>query len=169
MKLSLESGWLNAQLEFRRRHSSLSNMNDWAKNAADKLKAQRHAKAIADEKFVQEQRIKEARGAPLWDEVREAVRAKCDAFNLEMGETILHFRVTATPTIQVDANENSLIAEFKANQNAAKWSIVPTGGHGEWELDVYSAKPVFIEMQMPRHKVDPEKMATTMLDALLRQ
>jgi len=53
-------------------------MTDWADATAAKLRKRQDAENIKDAKFVEQQRIKNAGGIPLWHQVREEVKKHCE-------------------------------------------------------------------------------------------
>src|ERR1700682_616920 len=113
-------------------------MNDWADMTAAKLRAQHQEKMLQDAKFVEQQRIKKARGAPLWTEVRNSVKQNCDALNLNMKRNVLAFEVVPNTEISVRADVGGkhlwLKAEFDEAQGVLQWTCGDRGD--KWELMV---------------------------------
>lgn len=117
-------------------------MNDWADAAAAKLRDKEEGQRIKDAKFVEEQRIKKARGTPLWHEVRKLVKQNCEDINRNMGRVVLTFEVVPNSEISIRADIGGkhewVKASFDENQGLLEWnsdnkwfvSVTENGGIG---------------------------------------
>ena len=107
---------------------------------ASVLQHDEHMRAIADEKFVEQQRLKRANGNGLWLELREAIVTECNDLNREMGKTIARIDETASHTLKVRTTlegqprvlvvvyeKEGLYVDWTCEQRGAHWHIVTMG------------------------------------------
>lgn len=143
-------------------------MTDWADATAAKLRQREDEQKLKDAKFVEQQRIKNAAGIPLWREVREQVKNNCESLNLNMRKAILAFEVVPNTELSVRADLGGshrwIKARFDADQSELQWEC---GARKEkWYLMVNpDGRVVFAwGMGIP---TTPGAIATQLLNTLL--
>ena len=145
-------------------------MNDWADYALGKLQQQRENQRLKDQKFVEKQKLKKARGIPLWQQTREAVKNNCEALNTKSGENLLAFEVTNNMELSVRSLAGQEVRELHANFDGDLGKLIWTSGAktGSWELAVSEESgDVYFQQSWALPPATPAKMAKEMLDALL--
>ena len=127
-------------------------MTDLAKIISARLRATNQAQTLQDEKFVEQQRLKRANGNGVWQEVREAVIAHCDAVNREMGAKVAIVEPTASSQLRIRALLNAssvriLRAEYFTEQLQMHWECEDR--HGHWHLATMgNGRVTFVRGQM---------------------
>lgn len=103
---------------------------------AASLQRDEKMRAIADEKFVEQQRLKRANGNGLWLELREAIVTECNDLNREMGKTITRIDETASHTLKVrtilEGRPRILVLVYEKEGLYVDWSCEQRGAH--WHI-----------------------------------
>jgi hypothetical protein len=145
----------------------LERMGDWADDVLRKLQQKRAVEHIRDEKFVEQQRIKRAKGVPLWNDVKGKIKARVYALKEKSGEDILVIQSDQPNEITVRnevADGLLLLVKFSPESNAIEWSCGNEDKNG-WELVVADdGRAVFHWGMVP---TTPDSIAHQMLNALL--
>jgi hypothetical protein len=147
-------------------------MSTWAKNAASKLKAQEQAKAIADAKFVEEQKLKRAKGEPLWEELKRILRAECEELNLEMHREVLQIDRVPSAYFGIGTDlgrgQRKVSIEFVAEQNLIKWHSIPDFGEGIWDMQAVNDGSLVFTLGPPMYQqTTANEISHKLLDILL--
>ncbi len=79
----------------------MADHSKWAKKASDDLKLRLKQQQQQQEAFVATRKLIEAEGPRLWAELRECLKQKCEAFNVEFGEERLMFEVVPSSTVRI--------------------------------------------------------------------
>ena len=142
-------------------------MNDWSDYALARLQKQREDQRMKDEKFLEQQRIKKAFGAPLWHELRQMIVENVIAFNAKVNNTLLVFEVTEDSELSVrskiDGNIRRLHASFDDEVSRLSWECATKSG--QW--DVAATDEGGVRFEWGSTAITPASIAEQMLDALL--
>lgn len=142
-------------------------MTEWAKGAADAIRAKQQAEIEKDKKFNEEQKLKREQGPQLWAEIKKWVTENCDSLNAEMESKILLYENTVSDSIRVQhlGTNDLLEANYKSDMFTLMWQIAQKAS-GRYILEVKEGKLGFFEGDM-RRTVD--FIGSQMLNHLLRQ
>jgi hypothetical protein len=142
-------------------------MSDWSDYAVARLQKQREDQRMKDEKFLEQQRIKKAFGAPLWHELRQMIVENVIAFNSKIGSNALVFEVTEDSELSVrskiDGSVRRLHASFDDEVSRLSWECGTKSG--QWDVAATDDGGVRFEWGMTA--TTPASIVEQMLDALL--
>jgi hypothetical protein len=143
-------------------------MSDLAKKIAARLKSTHEARAIQDEKFVEQQRLKRANGNGVWLEVRNAIITECRDINREMGQQIAVCEETASGELNVGIIINEaprkLHVEFSKEGLQMHWNCGDR--HGHWHLATMGSGRVTFVRGQEQAPISPEEIAATLIKIL---
>lgn len=143
-------------------------MSDLAKKIAARLKSTHEARAIQDEKFVEQQRLKRANGNGVWLAVRNAVIAECRDINREMGQQIAVCEETASGELNVGTIINEAVrklhVEFCKEGLQVHWNC--GNRHGHWHLAATGSGQVTFVRGQEQAPISPEEIAANLIEIL---
>jgi len=67
----------------------MTNGDDWIKNLAAEIKADRKRKELEAERLLEERKIRASHGQKLWEEIRNTIQKDSNRLNLELEEELL--------------------------------------------------------------------------------
>jgi hypothetical protein len=127
-------------LKEREKLSRGSSMPDWAQEAAGRFRQKRETDRLRMAQFVEQQRIKKARGPALWNQVKDEVKRNCEAFNVQASENILSIQDRQHEIVihcTSDGEVRDLVATYDYDDGILVWSMGQKPEEsGQWELSV---------------------------------
>jgi hypothetical protein len=103
----------------------MADSSEWAKKVAAEFKRNAEADRRKRETFVAERKFKSSSGPLLWNELREGLKEKCRAFNVEVGEDILLFEIVPDSTVKIRRREQYLDGTYDAQVNRTQFNYLP--------------------------------------------
>lgn len=141
-------------------------MSDWADDAIRKLNQKREDKRIADEVFVERQRVKRVHGVPLWDGVKAKILANVLELKERSGGDILVIHVNRPYEISIcniaDGNQ-TLHVTFAPDMGKLSWICGEKSGG--WEVNVTADGGA--QFRRGLVSTTPDSMSRQMLNAVL--
>jgi hypothetical protein len=142
-------------------------MTDWSDNAVRKLNNRREQKNLETARFVEEQKIKDAVGIPLWNEIKKRINDNLNALNSRFGSPVI---VIQNDQLNAMALRNMLEGEvleiaFEPVPGKITWTCRGKVSNG-WYLTVTQNGNAEFQwgMGIP---TSPDSIATEMLNSLL--
>ncbi len=99
----------------------MSNTSEWAKRTAAAMKKDRNQETLRQEALIADQRAKDSGGPILWNELRDGLKEKCAALNLEMGEDVLTFELVPNSTVSIRRNSSVLTGIYDASAHRVEF------------------------------------------------
>lgn len=116
--------------QFGRRRSAVA---DWAKELADRIRADQVAQKQEREHFIEEQRLRRQLAPKLFAEFKAALKQRCESLNAELAQPILLFEVrphTEAIVRRLDRANEPLTVELDAEALRIRYSC--GAGRGEY-------------------------------------
>lgn len=115
-------------------------MSDWADDVVRKLQKKRDDERLETAKFVEQQRIKMAHAAPLWNSLKTTIRKRISELREKSGSDIIVIQLDQpngmTLLNQVDGKGKSLHIEFSQATGKLSWLHDGQLQQQEWEISV---------------------------------
>jgi len=120
-------------------------MGQWAKEAAEKAKAEQAARSIEAERFVVETRLRSSLAPRIWEELRLWLKQECQDYNFETGKEALVFEVWPDTQAAVRRKDKpaGLNVEFDPEAQRIRYSC--GAGRGEFLFRVDPDTRVVLE------------------------
>jgi hypothetical protein len=121
------------------RTGAYAGMSDWADDAVRKLQKKRDDEQLQAARFVEQQKIKQARGVPLWNSLRATIRAHISELREKAGSDVIVIQSDGLNEMilqnQVDGNGQTVRVRFSPETGQLSWTHGDKSQKG-WELDV---------------------------------
>jgi hypothetical protein len=102
-------------------------MSEWTDAEGDRLKNSLAARRVKDEKTVQDDQLKQAKGTGLWEATRAACKQAVDKINERAGTKLLLWRSEKSNEVDVIASEirqsQGIHTVFSADEFCATWRV----------------------------------------------
>src|SRR2546425_12566447 len=120
-------------------------MGQWARDAAEKFKAEEATRSIEAERFVSEDRLRRSLAPKLWQELRLWLKQECQDYNFETGKEALVFEVWPDTQAAVRRKDKpaGLNVEFDPEAQGIRYSC--GAGRGEFLFRVNPDTTVVLE------------------------
>jgi len=143
-------------------------MSDLAKKIAARLKSTHEARAIQDETFVEQQRLKRANGNSVWLDVRNAIIAECRDINREMGQQIAVCEETASGELNVGViiNEAPRKLHVEFSKEGLQTNRNCGNRHGHWHLATTGSGQVTFVRGQEQAPISPKEIADDLINII---
>ncbi len=139
--------------------------DDWAKKAADAVKAASGQRMIKDAKSLQDGKLREVWAPKKWAELRHLLHAKVDSFNAEAGNLLLWESIKSKEAIvRIAVSEACLVCTYHEDEQSVE--VVCSGTVRKYIVRVINEE-VVLTMMDNRIPISLEEIAEELLDLLL--
>ena len=111
-------------------------MDDWAKEAAYRLRAAEQARKQSEQDSEEDLRTLKFHAPRLWIKLKESIGANCQALTVEMGLPVLETSPSPPSGLRIKRLEPPAVLAVDFNEDPYRVSYSCGGGRGEYRISV---------------------------------
>jgi hypothetical protein len=140
----------------------------WAEEVARKLKSQEALRAVENNRFTEEQRLRRHLAPRRWMELKEVIKSRCKELNLEATREILMFEVRPSSSAVVRRLDKAavLVVEFDEDAFRVFWQCGNESGEYLFRVNVDTTVDLATASGIP---YTPAQVAETLIDKLFQR
>jgi hypothetical protein len=141
-------------------------MSDWAKRNATRLIALGSQREQTDARSEQEKSILKLKAPRLWQDLRDRLKANCEALNAETATSTLEFQLLPVSGAKIRRINRPAVLTVEFEQDSLRVRYSCGVGTGEYQVNVDTSGSVFFADAYHR-RFTAEELGEKMLDSLL--